>query len=260
MSREFLILNLAGPLMSYGGVALDQTRPCNDFPTKSMITGLLSNALGWDDRHLDRSQRLQNRISMASRNEAIVPGGNQPLWELHTASLRADDLMWSPSGVPVGRRGSPKTYNSPVMRHTEYRTDLRTVVAIGLEPEDESPTASELAQALMYPKKVLFIGRKTCLPSEMIYLNIALADNHTEALHTVKSRSADPQDPVQWDGDENHHSVAKTGEQWMSDLRDWPNRVHTGRRMVNVGLMTKGTGDAGDPSNAGTTKDREETT
>lgn len=43
-----LILDLCGPMMVFGGVAVDQVGPVRDFPALSMTSGLVANALGLD--------------------------------------------------------------------------------------------------------------------------------------------------------------------------------------------------------------------
>ena len=44
MSRRHLVLVLEAPLMSFGGVAVDNFGVIDDFPALSMLTGLLGNA------------------------------------------------------------------------------------------------------------------------------------------------------------------------------------------------------------------------
>ena len=246
--RDSLIINLEAPMLSYGSTAVDNIRPSEDFPGRALITGLLANALGWTRQEHQKTQRLQERISHAARNEATGPGGNQPLHDFHTASLGRYDTAWSTTGIPETRAGSEQTYNSPVLRRTEYRADLRTLAALTLDNPAEHPTLEELAQALQYPARTLFIGRKTCLPSGMIYAAIKEAETATEALSLLPSRSGLDHDPVQWDGDSHHESVTKTGELWVNDLRDWRNGVHTGQRLVNTGLQRPSNPQPGEPA------------
>ena len=44
---EHLILRLEAPLMAFGGETIDNLGVVRRFPSASMLTGLLANALGW---------------------------------------------------------------------------------------------------------------------------------------------------------------------------------------------------------------------
>ena len=232
---QFLMMRLEAPLMSYGGVAVDGLRPSNDFPGRSLVTGLLARALGWSHHsHAPLAQRLQDRLSHASRNEKLVRNGNTPLFDYHIAQLDYNQVAWSTTGVPENRAGGGLVSNP---RTLEYRTDLRTTVAAQLDPDDEAPTLADLAHALQFPANVLFIGRKTCLPSEPIFHSIIPAGSALEALSQIPSASVDHEDAVQWDGDHEHPSVATLQTGWLQDTRDWRNEIHTGRRPIATGLM-----------------------
>lgn len=240
MPGQFLIIRLEGPMMSFGTVAVDGNRPSGDLPGLSMLTGLMARALGWSrPEHNPLSQRLQERISYAARSERTSRHGNAPLHDYHTAQLNADDAAWTTHGRPETRGGSPATHIPPNPRHLDYRTDLRVTAAVTLRDPAEFPTLQDLAQALIRPASVLFIGRKSCLPSEPIFQELTTADNLLDALHRIPSASPDEQDPVLWDGDAAHPSTSLLRTIMVQDLRDWANDIHTGRRTVFTGLMAK---------------------
>lgn len=234
--------------MSYGSVAVDSHRPTADFPGLSMLTGLLTHALGW--RHPSQAhlaQRLQDRIRYAARNEALASSGHSTLTDFHTAQLAKDDTAWTTNGVPEYRTGSPASYTPPHTRSLQYHANLRTTVALTLDPEDDQPALTDLAHALLYPDTILFIGRKACPPSDLLMQDILQADTALEALARTPSASSSRQDPVQWNGQDAHPLVTKLTEEWTHDLRDWANEIHTGRRLVATGLMSK----TGNPSITG---------
>ena len=54
MTRRWLVLCFRAPLMALGDITIDQVGPTRDFPSASMLTGLLANALGW---HWSERQR-----------------------------------------------------------------------------------------------------------------------------------------------------------------------------------------------------------
>ena len=45
--KRHLILNLEAPLMAFGGETIDNIGVTRRFPSASMLTGLIANALGW---------------------------------------------------------------------------------------------------------------------------------------------------------------------------------------------------------------------
>ena len=64
---SWLVLRLEAPLLAFGGVAIDQIGPTRDFPSASLLTGLLANALGWRRTEAAAHQRLQDRLIFAAR-------------------------------------------------------------------------------------------------------------------------------------------------------------------------------------------------
>ena len=237
MKAPVLILRLESPLMSYGTTALDASRPTGQFPSLSMLTGLLAQALGWT--HHSRAplvQRLQERISYAARSERLYAGQNR-LTDEQNAQLDGTQVAWTTTGKPEKRAGDAATYNTPHRLKYEYLTDVRTTVALRLSHPDESPTAEDLAHALTFPAGVLYIGRKPCVPSEPIFQGIIAADSLLEALAETPSASIDAQDPLLWDGSEEHPDAQALNQEWQHDLKDWANQLHTGRRRVTTGLI-----------------------
>lgn len=64
---QHLILTLEAPLMSFGGAMIDANGPTLDLPIRSMVTGLIANALGWHRVERNRHQSLQDRLVMGAR-------------------------------------------------------------------------------------------------------------------------------------------------------------------------------------------------
>ena len=235
MRRIYLIMVLQAPLVAYGDEAVDSKRPTDLMPGKSMLTGLFGNALGYRRQNASELTSLQRRIHYGARTEQFNPAGT--LRDFHTAQLGADDEAWTTYGVPERRAGSVRTYQSPEIREVNYLTDHRTLLAVALDDPEHSPTLDDLSAALVMPARPLFIGRKCCLPERPIFEQTVEADNSTEALYLVDAPAGVMEAPVQWEGTERHVSVRQTEEVWMSDLKDWSNGVHTGRRMVYRGIQ-----------------------
>lgn len=173
-----LLLRLQAPLIAFGGETIDNFGVIRDFPALSMITGLLANALGWRREDCELHDRLQSRLLLGARLNTPI----QRLTDFQTAQLGKDDKGWTTWGVPEERRGGPDSYKSPHLRYRDYHADLDVLVALRLEPAEQAPTLDDLAVALDHPARPLFIGRKSCLPSQRIFAGWQEADNVLHAL------------------------------------------------------------------------------
>jgi CRISPR system Cascade subunit CasD len=159
--RRHLLLRLDAPLMSFGAPIVDQHGRTGDIPLPSMITGLLANALGFRRTESERLQRLQDRLVLAARWDRA----GERLRDFQTAELKANDRGWTTHGRPEGRAGGAGTYAGKHIRYRWHQADGTMTVALRLDPEAESPGLSEVAEALQWPARPLFVGRKPCLPA-----------------------------------------------------------------------------------------------
>lgn len=160
---DALILRLRGPMMAFGDVAVDEIRQTDILPGMSEITGLIANALGWIFQDVEKLQRLQDRLQLASREdrEGIL------LRDYQTARLNSGDSLWRTDGVKAERSGGSKG-DFTVQRYRFFRSDAAVTVLITLDPANESPTLEEIRDALRHPARPLFIGRIGCPPSQPI--------------------------------------------------------------------------------------------
>ena len=170
---EHIVLALEGPMMSFGGVAIDNFGVVDDFPGLSMVSGLLGNALGYDRTDAELLDALQDRLILAS---VIVRSGSRQR-DYQTARLFEKDMGWTTSGRPEGRAVSPSfTYDRSYeeetgiraktlthQRYRDYDADAFVLVAIGFD-EADGPTLREISDALDKPERPLFLGRKSNLP------------------------------------------------------------------------------------------------
>jgi len=238
---DCLLLRFDAPLMSFGSVVVDQINPTWRFPGKSMLTGLLGNALGWDHRDTDRLQALQDRLRFAARWDA------EPvlIQDYQTADLGQDFLVdtgWTTRGVVVGRKGDVDR----VIRETGHYTNIRLrdywangVMTVALTVTgEESPTLDALEAALRTPARPLFIGRKPCLPATPLLLGRREAPGvkaalTAEPLADIGPRRRPKAIPALWPMDEG--AGENTEERY--DRRDWANNIHRGSRRYAVGLL-----------------------
>jgi len=219
---KVLLLRLEAPLMAFGGVAIDNIGQTDQLPSASLLTGLLGNALGYKRSEGNRLQALQARLRYAVRADRR----GHMLQDFQTARLAKDDKAWTTRGTPAGRDGGAKTYASPHIRYRQYHADASVIVAMSLEPEAESPRPADCATALNAPARPLFIGRKPCLPSEPLLVDIMEADSLVDALQQIPLSEAPKTEKV-WLYQRNELNESADLIR-LSGRRDWANDVHQG--------------------------------
>lgn len=219
---KVLLLRLEAPLMAFGGVAIDNIGGTDQLPSASLLTGLLGNALGYERSDANRLQSLQTRLRYAVRADRR----GHALQDFQTAQLAKDDKAWTTRGAPAGRDGGAKTYAGPHIRYRQYHADASVMVAIHLIPEADPPTPAECASALSAPARPLFIGRKPCLPSEPLLVDIVEAESLVNALHQAPLSDA-PETEKVWLYQQSERNEGADLIR-LSGRRDWANDVHQG--------------------------------
>jgi len=239
--RDLLLLRFDAPLMSFGGVQVDENNTTEAFPSLSMLTGLLGNALGYHHRDAERLERLQQRLCYAVRCDRR----GAPLMDYQTVDLGQDFLReaWTTWGAP-GRRAGGSAKTGTHIRYRHYRADAVYTLALSLDPADEEPTLEACAQALREPERPLFLGRKACLPAAPLLLGQTRASGLRAALTEVplSDRVASDDTPFSawWPEEGEPAPAAGKGRRLpVSDFRDWSNQVHTGRRFLWHGQILR---------------------
>ena len=234
MNHRWLVLRLEAPLMSFGGVAIDQVRPVRDFPAASMLTGMIGNALGWCWADNAMHQSIQDRLIFAAR----LDREGTLLTDMQNALLAKDDKGWTTHGAPEGRDGA--SYGAPHRRQRDYHADLSVNVALRLEPAAEFPTLDSLSHAFDRPVRPLFLGRKACLPSYPLLRSEStrwvLGDTAHEALCGLPGDGG--RHRALWpvgEGPEVGDDVDRIVD--MPDLRNWCTGLHSGSRRVVEGWI-----------------------
>lgn len=222
MTHPWLLLDLAAPLMAFGGVAIDQIGPTRDLPAASMLTGLFANALGlyWTARAAH--QDIQDRLVFAA---AIVAAG-VVVTDSQNARLEKSDKGWTTWGEPEGRDGD--SYDAPHRRRRDYLADAHVAVVARLT--EGRPATDDLEAALRRPARPLFLGRKPCFPSRPILAGRIIAATAHEALSLARPGAL----RAQWPEGEG-----PTGDRRIDlpDLRNWISGLHGGTRPVIEGRL-----------------------
>ncbi|CAG0994860.1 CRISPR system Cascade subunit CasD [Myxococcaceae bacterium] len=262
---DLLLLRFDAPLMSFGGVMVDQHGPTERFPGLSLLAGLFGNALGYRHGDDDKLEALQARIEYAARWD--VPP--EPLLDYHTVDLgppkdvnperwyKMREPGWTTRGEPEHRAGGTAAFGTH-QRYRHYWANGVMTLAVGLmaqrdaiAPGDVIPTPGldDLAAALQAPARPLFLGRKTCLPSVPLLIRKVEAADVLAALRQEpriercqQGKKTDPLPPqegqrVQACWPARLGVGANAQEVPVYDRRDWRNQIHAGRRVRVQGWL-----------------------
>ena len=230
---RWMHLRLHAPLAAFGGEAIDARGVIRDFPARSMLAGLLANALGWTRAMRSEHQELQDRIVFGALWEQEMALGR--LTDYQTASIRKDDQAWTTRGTPAGRAGGAATYAGSHQRRRDYHADLRLSVVLRLAPEDPTPALDELADALARPARPLFIGRKACLPSAPIFAGWTEAPDVRAALSGIAPQGAAGLRAF-WPASEGDEGADRITH--VTDERNYATGLHGGARRVCEGRIS----------------------
>jgi CRISPR system Cascade subunit CasD len=237
---DHLTLRFDAPLMSFGGVMVDQHGPTDRFPGLSMLTGLLGNALGFRHGDFNRLQTLQARIDFAARWD-VEP---EHIIDYHTVDLGQEKMRypgWTTRGEAEHRAGGTDTKFGTHIRYRHYWANGIMSLALSLAGED-TPNLEELETALVCPARPLFLGRKTCLPAAPLLLARVQATHVLEALwrcplHPRAASSELETLAACWPIDVSGGLHARIVSRY--DQRDWHNQIHTGRRDQQEGRIKR---------------------
>jgi len=233
--HRWLVLNLEAPLLAFGGVRIDHIGVTRDFPSLSMMTGLLANALGYVRTEWEKHQNLQDQLVFAARWDRHNPSGL--LTDTQNAKLEREAEGWTTWGEPEGRGGGVNTYKAPHRRLRDYHMDAHVKVVLRLKEEAMGLDLDKLASRLNSPVRPLFIGRKPCLPSGPLLPPdpFVVAPTAYAALQRVpgedRLRALWPLEEGPSKGD----SVDRILD--LPDIRNWRTGLHGGVRKIVEGKV-----------------------
>ena len=234
---RWLRLEMRAPMASYGGPTIDAFGKTNDMPGRSMLTGLIANALGWERTDHEKHQQLQDRLAYGTAREEDPDAGR--LTDYQTALLKKNDVAWTTSGRPAKRTSNAATFSGSHQRWRDYHTDIRMTVVMTLIPATKRPSLTEIAEAIDRPARPLFIGRGSCLPSRRILAGTVEASTVLDALKKAVNGTdgavtihypAAPASP----GQDGHRLIG------ITDERDWRSGLHGGERLLYTGRLEAG--------------------
>ena len=252
-----LILRLDAPLMSFGGVMIDQHGFIERFPGTSLLTGLIGNALGWRHEDFHNLQALQDRLQYAARWDTTPVR----IIDYHTVDLGQPKMLgydlpktekqqeflggWTTRGAPEHRKGGRDAKRGIHIRHRHHWADGLMTVALALTSEAE-PDLQTILAALARPARPLFLGRKACLPARPL-LDPEPIREGPDLLAILQSvpRWDRQGRPLEDDGQMEACWPAELGLpdgtrgqiRRVYDLRDWSNQLHAGNRERAEGII-----------------------
>lgn len=223
---DVLLLQFQAIMMSFAGPRIDDLDTAENFPCRSMLTGLLGNAKGWDEyADSDKLAALQNQISYAVRCDR--PG--KTLEDFQTVDVTQPDMQGAEFTRHGWTRGRPNHHNT-LTRFRRFIADGRFVVAITLQQGDF--TLDELEAAIRRPARPLYLGRKSFLPSLPIFFGRTNADFLVQALLDAPFNETERVVRVRWPVERPDGRIITIYED-----RDWVNHIHVGERRMKEGYL-----------------------
>ncbi|MBL8754834.1 MAG: type I-E CRISPR-associated protein Cas5/CasD [Planctomycetes bacterium] len=210
------MLRLEGPMQAWGTRGRYSIRDTDAEPSKSGVLGLLGCALGMRRDDQDTLDQLR-RLRMAVRVDR--PG--RIIRDLHT--------------VGAGTfRGEPHSMwglkDKTVLTQRFYLVDAAFTVAVG---GDDNALLDRIAAAVQDPVWPMFLGRRSCVPSEPIFLAVAPTSPEDALRHAPLARGAEsrlrvimdapagiagsprPDDPIRLASDDRQFAFRQVHECWL---------------------------------------------
>jgi len=176
---RFLLLQLYGPLASWGDIAVGERRPSTTQPSRSAVLGLVAAALGVRRDDSEGLAALNNDLAVAFR----VDGAGLLLSDFHTAQV-----------PQTSRKSDPRTRADElasddlhtVLSTRDYRCDALAFGCLWHEVESPRWSLERIADALHHPVFATYLGRKACVPALPFRPVIVEADSPVAALRMAR--------------------------------------------------------------------------
>lgn len=180
---HWLMVELAAPFASYGGVAPGPVRDTDRLPSRSAVLGLLAAAMGIERDDAQRQRELARGLLVAARVNADAA----LLRDYHTAQAPSQPaLKGRPRFTRRDELAVPKDDLNTVLSDRYYYANY--AATIGIVTAGESRLV-ELEQALRSPRFTLYLGRKSCPPAWPLDPHRLEAETFAEALSAHDARA-----------------------------------------------------------------------
>lgn len=152
---DALAMRLRGPLQSWGGPTAGDNRPTLHWPTQTGVLGLIAGALGIRSNDTEALVQLHEDFAVSVRVDA--PGVLSV--DYHTVA-----------GVPA-RGGNRSDTKNLVTRRTYLQDACFTAVVVS-QVKRPAVSVAQVEKALRQPHFAPYLGRRSCPPSEPIFLGV----------------------------------------------------------------------------------------
>lgn len=169
--NPYLLLWLEGPLQSWGHDSRFGRRDTLPFPTKSGVMGIICAALGAGGEQADLLAEfadLDMQVCAYSRlNSNGKPAPREPLLrDFHMVGSGYDDTdPWQLLLIPKTSEGKKAVGGGSKMTFRYYLQDRSFAVLLQVPAN----RCDSVARALEHPVWDLYLGRKNCVPTELIF-------------------------------------------------------------------------------------------
>ncbi|MCK5241951.1 type I-E CRISPR-associated protein Cas5/CasD [bacterium] len=166
--KAYLALRLVGPLQSWGFDSQYNRRNTALMPTKSGIAGMCCAALGYS-RGSEKERVFLEKFRNLKMTAIVIPRKSN----MKLPVRRMQDYHT----VQHTRRASGSINKDCVLTHRQYLNDA----AFGIVIEGNISLLGKIADALKNPVWGIWLGRKTCIPSEPVLAG--LGENKAKVLY-----------------------------------------------------------------------------
>lgn len=177
MATRYLLLWLQAPLQSWGHDSKFGRRDTLNFPTKSGVLGLVCCAmgLGGEQRKFlaEFAPLKQTVLSFVRKNYNGIKADREPLlrdFHMVGSGYDVENNPWQALLEPRKSDGKRRTSDGggAKMTYRYYLQDATFAVVLEI-PTDKAET---IADALQSPVWDLFLGRKSCVPTDLVYRGV----------------------------------------------------------------------------------------
>lgn len=167
--NRYILMWLEAPLQSWGYDSKFNRRDTLNFPTKSGLLGMICcgrGASGEQREWLESWQNTDMQLAAYVRQASSQKASHLPmLRDFHMVGSGYDDSdPWQRLHIPKTAEGKKAVGTGSKLTYRNYLQDIAFAVAL----EVPSFLHGETVQALTRPVWDLYIGRKSCTPTEFI--------------------------------------------------------------------------------------------
>jgi len=164
MDKTYLAMYLDSPMQSWGYQSRFNERTTLSYPTRSGIIGLLCASMGIPRTDTQKLEELNNlEITVL-----VLQQGTGVLKDFHTVGGGWDKKNHPMSVVPKANDKPGSNLGTTVLTHREYLLNYKFGVII----EGEKNQLEEIAVSLQNPVWGVWLGRKACIPSSILFQGI----------------------------------------------------------------------------------------